>query len=98
LVAAPAPDQSPYVISSGRLSRTFALSPIQSAADIAPAIKTVAAALADRAVAPGEGEAIARIVDIFVRTIETSDFERRLAMLERADAEDEQQGRFAGVR
>lgn len=33
-----------------------------------------------------DGEAIARIVDTFVRAIETSDFERRPKAIERADA------------
>jgi hypothetical protein len=60
----------------------FALPPIESAADIAPAMKAVAAALADGVITPGEAEAIARIVDTFVRAIETSDFERRLNALE----------------
>ena len=64
----------------------FALPSIESAADIAPAMKAVAAALADGIITPGEGEAIARIVDTFVRAIETSDFERRLKALERDDA------------
>jgi hypothetical protein len=64
----------------------FALPPIESAADIAAAMKAVAAALADGIITPGEGEAIARIVDTFVRAIETSDFERRLSAIERADA------------
>ncbi len=64
----------------------FALPPIESAADIAAAMKAVAAALADGVITPGEGEAIARIVDTFVRAIETSDFERRLSAIERADA------------
>ncbi len=47
-----------------------------------------AAALADAVITPGEGEAIARIVDTFVRAIETSDFERRLKALEGEDAAD----------
>jgi Family of unknown function (DUF5681) len=64
----------------------FALPSIESAADIAPAMKAVTAALADGMITPGEGEAIARIVDTFVRAIETSDFERRLNALERDDA------------
>jgi hypothetical protein len=61
----------------------FALPAIESAADIAPTMKAVAAALADGVITPGEGEAVARIVDTFVRAIETSDFERRLKMVER---------------
>ena len=45
----------------------FALPSIESAADIAPAMKAVTAALADGVITPGEAEAIARIVDTFVR-------------------------------
>ncbi len=60
----------------------FALPPIESAADIAAAMKAVTAALAAARITPGEAEAVARVVDIFVRAIDTSDFERRLAVLE----------------
>ncbi len=64
----------------------FALPSIESGAAIAPAMKAVAAVRADGIITPGEAEAIARIVDTFVRAIETSDFERRLKLLEREDA------------
>jgi hypothetical protein len=64
----------------------FALPPIESAADIAPAMKAVTAALAGGTITPGEAEAIARIVDTFVRAIETSDFERRLKLVEDSNA------------
>jgi Family of unknown function (DUF5681) len=70
----------------------FALPPIESAADIAPAMKAVTAALAAGVITPGEAEAIARIVDTFVRAIETSDFERRLKALEGDDAADRDGG------
>src|SRR5438132_3359800 len=56
----------------------FALPPIESAADIAAAMKAVTSALADGAITPGEAATIAAVVDTFVRAIETSDFERRL--------------------
>jgi uncharacterized protein DUF5681 len=56
----------------------FALPPIESAADIAAAMKAVTSALAGGAITPGEAERIAAVVDTFVRAIETSDFERRL--------------------
>jgi hypothetical protein len=65
----------------------FALPSIESPADIAAAMKAVTAALADGVITSGEGEAIARIVDTFVRAIETSDFERRLKAIEIADRE-----------
>ena len=60
----------------------FALPPIDSAADIARAMGAIAAAVADGALTPGEAGALAQIVDTFVRAIETSDFDRRLQMLE----------------
>jgi hypothetical protein len=61
---------------------TFALPPIKSAADIAPAMGAVAAAVAEGALTPGEAESLAQIVDTFVRAIDASDFERRLQTLE----------------
>jgi len=60
----------------------FALPPIESAADIAPAMKAVTSALADGMITPGEAATIAAVVDTFVRAIETSDFERRLKIME----------------
>ena len=68
----------------------FALPPIESASDIAAAMKAVTSALADGAITPGEAATIAAVVDTFVRAIETSDFDRRLKELEdgsKADAE-----------
>ena len=52
----------------------FALPPIDSAADIAAAIKAVTSALAEGAITPGEAATIAAVVDTVVRAIETSDF------------------------
>jgi hypothetical protein len=60
----------------------FALPPIESAADIAAAMKAVTSALADGAITPGEAATIAAVVDTFVRAIETSDFDRRLQLME----------------
>jgi Family of unknown function (DUF5681) len=60
----------------------FALPPIESAADIAAAMKAVTSALAAGAITPGEAATIAEVVDTFVRAIETSDFDRRLQELE----------------
>ena len=63
----------------------FALPPIESASDIAAAMKAVTSALADGAITPGEAATIAAVVDTFVRAIETSDFDRRLQKLEKED-------------
>ena len=60
----------------------FALPPIESAADIAPAMKAVTSALAGGVITPAEAATIAAVVDTFVRAIETSDFERRLQLVE----------------
>ena len=60
----------------------FALPPIETAADIAPAMKAVTSALAAGLISPGEAATIAAVVDTFVRAIETSDFERRLQLVE----------------
>jgi hypothetical protein len=60
----------------------FALPPIESAADIAPAMKAVTSALAGGMITPGEAATIAAVVDTFMRAIETSDFERRLRLVE----------------
>src|SRR3984893_17507170 len=65
----------------------FVLPPIESAADIAAAMKAVTSALAAGMITPGEAATIAAVVDIFVRAIETSDFERRLQLVE-ADRSD----------
>jgi hypothetical protein len=64
----------------------FPLPPIESASDIAAAMKAVTSALADGAITPGEAATIAAVVDTFVRAIETSDFDRRLQKLEKEDA------------
>src|SRR5438132_13140291 len=60
----------------------FELPPIESAADIAAAMKAVTSVLAGGAITPGEAATIAAVVDTFVRAIETSDFDRRLQLVE----------------
>ena len=60
----------------------FALPPIESAADIAAAMKAVISALAGGLISPGEAATITAVVDTLVRAIETSDFERRLRLVE----------------
>jgi hypothetical protein len=73
----------------------FVLPPIESAADIAAAMKAVTSALARGMITPGEAATIATVVDTFVRAIETSDFERRLQLVE-ADCPDHS-GAAAGM-
>lgn len=64
----------------------LALPAIGKAADLARAMGAVAAAAAQGAVTPGEAAEFAQIVEIFVRAIEATDFERRLRMLEAGGA------------
>src|SRR2546421_4046392 len=60
----------------------FRRPPIEGAADIAPPTKAVTSALAAGIITPGEAGTIAAVVDTFVRAIETSDFDRRLKIME----------------
>jgi hypothetical protein len=48
----------------------------------------VTAALANGIITPGEAEGIARVITTFVRTIETSDFDRWLRIVEAEQAEE----------
>jgi hypothetical protein len=66
----------------GERTVKFELPSIESAADIAQAMKAVTSALAGGEITPGEASTIAAVVDTFVRAIETSDFDRRLQELE----------------
>src|SRR5260370_21924570 len=59
----------------------FALPPIESAADIAAAMKAVTSALADGAITPGEAATIAAGGGPFVRAIEAGGFDRRLQLM-----------------
>jgi hypothetical protein len=58
------------------------LPPMRSAADLGDAMAAIATAAVDGAITPGEAAELARVVEIFVRAVETSDFERRLQQLE----------------
>jgi hypothetical protein len=60
----------------------FAPPPIESAADVAAAMKAFTSALVGGMVTLGEAATIAAVVDTFVRAIETSDFDRRLQLVE----------------
>jgi hypothetical protein len=60
---------------------SFAMSTIESASDAAVALSAVTAAVASGEVTPREATEIANLVEIFVRTLEANDFERRLLAL-----------------
>lgn len=62
------------------------LPPVESAADIAGVMAGVTRAVAREIVTPGEAGELAQVAAIFLRAIETSDFDRRLQLLEKACA------------
>jgi hypothetical protein len=64
----------------------FTMPRIASAADVAGAMGAIVAALAQGVITPSEAGQIAQVIVTFVRTIETSDFDRRLQLLEVSQA------------
>src|SRR5262249_43322061 len=74
----------------------LALPPIKSATDIAGTMGALTAAAACGDITPGEAAEMAKVVDTLVRSIETSDFDRRLQKLEAADASDAAARQFGG--
>jgi hypothetical protein len=61
----------------------FGLPPVRGAADLGDTMAAITTAAAEGVITPGEAAELARVVEIFVRAVETSDFERRLRELER---------------
>jgi len=71
----------------GRPVQLGGLPPVRGAADLGDTMAAITTAAAGGAITPGEAAELARVVEIFVRAVETSDFERRLRQLEdRRDA------------
>jgi uncharacterized protein DUF5681 len=62
------------------------LRPVRGTADLAGTMAAITTAGMQGAITPGEAAELARVVEIFVRAVETSDFERRLRDLEEAHA------------
>ena len=62
------------------------LPPIESAADIAPAMGAIARAVAEGGLSPYDAAELSRLVESWVRALEVADFERRLTELEAANA------------
>jgi len=58
------------------------LAPLRGAADLGGTMAAITTAATQGAITPGEAVELARVVEIFVRAVETSDFERRLQQLE----------------
>lgn len=71
-------------IAPGRRERTapLRLPPVQDAADLAATMTAVIAAVGKGVISPDEGGRLARLIDIFLRAVDTRDFERRLQLLE----------------
>lgn len=60
----------------------FALPPLNTAADAAPAVAAVAAAVADGSIAAEEAASLSHVVDTFLRALEAGEIEARLHQLE----------------
>jgi hypothetical protein len=66
---------------------SFSLPEIKTAGDAAKAVAAIVAAVAAGILSPPEGEAVSSLVERYVRIVETTDFERRLAAVERQTAQ-----------
>ena len=64
----------------------FELPRMETAADAIKALSAVAEAVAAGEISPGEGAEFGKLIDLFTRAIEASEFEERLSRLERAAA------------
>ena len=64
----------------------FTMPPIRNAADLAGAMAAVAEATAQGAVTPREAMQLGQVFEAYVRAVEATEFERRLRVLEAADA------------
>ena len=62
---------------------TLALPPISTAADVVNALGALADAVAGGDITPDEGSAVANVLEIKRRTIETADLESRISALEK---------------
>jgi Family of unknown function (DUF5681) len=60
----------------------FTLPEVTSAADAANAMGSILAAVAAGELSPSEGAEVAKLLDAFTRTLEATEFERRLQALE----------------
>jgi len=69
----------------GRVVR-LSLPAIESAADIAAMLDTITTAVRRGAITPAEAASLAEVADVYIRAIETSEFDRRLRALEAVDA------------
>jgi hypothetical protein len=61
---------------------SFALPPLRSAADLAPAVAAIAEAAAEGVISTGEAWELSQIIDTFIRAFEAGELEARLQRLE----------------
>jgi hypothetical protein len=66
----------------GRPVRLDNVAPVRGAGDLGGTMAAITTAAMGGAITPGEAAELARVIEIFVRAVETSDFERRLKQLE----------------
>jgi hypothetical protein len=69
----------------GRAVR-LVLPAIETAADIAAMLAAITAAVRRGVITPAEAASLAEVADVYVRALETSEFDRRLRALETAHA------------
>ena len=58
------------------------LPPLRSAADAPDAMASIAAAISSAAITPSEAGELSRLVETYIKTIEVSEFDRRLRVIE----------------
>ena len=61
----------------------FAFSPINTAQDAHLLMSDVTAAMASGAITPSEAEGVSRVIEVYVKTLEASEYEQRIKKLER---------------
>jgi Family of unknown function (DUF5681) len=66
----------------GRKVQLANVAPVSGTADLGPTMAAITTAATGGAITPGEAAELARVVEIYVRAVEASDFERRLRQLE----------------
>ena len=65
----------------------FDLPPIAKPADLAPALASIVSAMASGKLTPDEATAVASVIEVERRTLETVEIERRIAALEQRETE-----------
>jgi hypothetical protein len=64
----------------------LALPPVRGAGDLTAAMAKIMAAEARGKISPREAVGLAKLIDVFLRAIDTHDFDQRLRQLEEHDA------------